>query len=109
MNKCVRIIIDILMTVLLSILMAYSLVGEQAHEILGVLMFALFIAHHVINRKWWTGLFQRKIQCGSYFKHSRVLGPKRTSSYRNEGKERCMAWKIANGFRRFMVISDSAV
>ena len=53
-------IIDILMTVLLPILMAYSLVGEQAHEILGVLMFALFIAHHVINRKWWTGLFKGK-------------------------------------------------
>ena len=54
-NK-VRMIIDILMTVLLPVLMAYSLVGEQAHEILGVLMFGLFIAHHVINRKWWKGL-----------------------------------------------------
>ena len=45
-------IIDILMTMLLLVLMAYSLVGEQVHEILGVLMFGLFIAHHVINRKW---------------------------------------------------------
>ena len=53
-------IIDILMTVLLPVLMAYSLVGEQAHEILGLLMFALFIAHHVINRKWWMGLFTPK-------------------------------------------------
>ena len=58
-NK-VRMIIDILMTVLLPVLMAYSLVGEQAHEILGVLMFGLFIAHHVINRKWWKGLFRGK-------------------------------------------------
>ena len=58
--KKVRMIIDILMTVLLPVLMAYSLVGEQAHEILGLLMFALFIAHHVINRKWWTGLFKGK-------------------------------------------------
>ena len=58
--KKVRMTIDILMTVLLPVLMAYSLVGEQAHEILGVLMFALFIAHHVINRKWWAGLFKGK-------------------------------------------------
>ena len=59
MNK-VRMIIDILMTVLLPVLMAYSLVGEQAHEILGMLMFGLFVVHHVINRKWWTGLFRGK-------------------------------------------------
>ena len=59
MNK-VRMIIDILMTMLLPVLMAYSLVGEQAHEILGVLMFGLFVVHHVINRKWWTGLFRGK-------------------------------------------------
>lgn len=58
--KKVRMIIDILMTILLPVLMAYSLVGEQAHEILGLCMFALFIAHHVINRKWWTGLFKGK-------------------------------------------------
>ena len=59
MNK-VRMIIDILMTMLLPVLMAYSLVGEQAHEILGVLMFGFFVVHHVINRKWWTGLFRGK-------------------------------------------------
>ena len=55
-------IIDILMTMLLPVLMAYSLVGEQAHEILGMLMFGLFVVHHVImiNRKWWTGLFRGK-------------------------------------------------
>ena len=58
--KKARMIIDILMTLLLPVLMAYSLVGEQAHEILGLCIFALFIAHHVINRKWWTGLFKGK-------------------------------------------------
>ena len=46
-------IIDILMTLLLPLLMAYSLIGENIHEVLGICMFALFIAHHVINRKWW--------------------------------------------------------
>lgn len=58
--KKARMIIDILMTVLLPVLMAYSLVGEQAHEIPGLLMFGLFIVHHVINRRWWTGLFKGK-------------------------------------------------
>ncbi|MBR1702674.1 MAG: DUF4405 domain-containing protein [Lachnospiraceae bacterium] len=30
------------------------------HEILGICMFVLFIAHHVINRKWWKSLFKGK-------------------------------------------------
>ena len=50
--------IDILMVILLPLLMAYSLIGENIHEVLGVCMSVLFIAHHVINRKWWTGLFK---------------------------------------------------
>ena len=58
--KKARMIIDILMVMLLPLLMAYSLIGENIHEVLGVCMFALFIAHHVINRKWWTGLFKGK-------------------------------------------------
>ena len=56
--KKARMIIDILMVVLLPLLMAYSLIGENVHEVLGICMFALFIAHHVINRKWWTSIFK---------------------------------------------------
>ena len=52
--------IDILMVMLLPILMAYSLIGENIHEVIGICMFTLFIAHHVINRKWWMGLFKGK-------------------------------------------------
>lgn len=52
--------IDILMTLLLPLLMAYSLIGENIHEVLGICMFALFIAHHVINRKWWTAIRKGK-------------------------------------------------
>ncbi|MBQ9199966.1 MAG: DUF4405 domain-containing protein [Lachnospiraceae bacterium] len=58
--KKLRMIIDIIMVVLLPLLMAYSLIGEKLHEILGISIFALFIAHHIINRKWWTGLFKGK-------------------------------------------------
>ena len=54
MNRslCVKIIIDICMTICLLFLMPYSLLGETAHEWIGVAMGVLFIAHHVLNRKW---------------------------------------------------------
>lgn len=58
--KKLRMIIDIIMVVLLPLLMAYSLIGEKLHEILGISIFALFIAHHIINRKWWMSLFKGK-------------------------------------------------
>ena len=58
--KNARMIIDILMVIILPLLMAYSLVGENYHEVIGICMFALFIAHHVMNRKWWTGLLKGK-------------------------------------------------
>ncbi|MBR1597972.1 MAG: DUF4405 domain-containing protein [Lachnospiraceae bacterium] len=58
--KKTRMMIDILMTLLLPLLMAYSLIGENIHEVLGICMFALFIAHHVINRKWWTAIRKGK-------------------------------------------------
>lgn len=44
--------IDIAMTMLLPILMAYSLVGETVHEWSGIAMFILFVAHHVLNKQW---------------------------------------------------------
>lgn len=39
------------MTVALLLLMAYGLVGEAAHEWIGMGMFALFVAHHILNRR----------------------------------------------------------
>ena len=48
----VKIAVDIAMTVLLLLLMAYELVGAAAHEWLGIALFALVILHHVLNRKW---------------------------------------------------------
>ena len=58
--KKTRMIIDILMVTALPILMAYSLIGEDIHEVIGVCMLVAFIIHHVINRKWWVGLFKGK-------------------------------------------------
>ena len=56
MKKRVRILIDIAMTVLMPLLMAYSLIGETFHEIAGTAIFVLFIAHHILNRKWYTAM-----------------------------------------------------
>lgn len=47
-----KICIDILMTILLLLLMAYSLVGEATHEWIGIGMFVLFILHHALNYRW---------------------------------------------------------
>ena len=44
--------VDLLMTAALPLLMPYSLIGEAAHEWIGMGMFLLFAAHLVLNRKW---------------------------------------------------------
>lgn len=54
----VRLAVDLGMTVLLPLLMAYSLVGETAHEWLGIAMAALFLLHQLLNLGWYKGLFQ---------------------------------------------------
>ena len=56
----VKIGIDIVMTVALLLLMAYQLVGDEAHEWIGIIMFLFFIIHHVLNRAWSKSLFKGK-------------------------------------------------
>ena len=48
------------MVLLLPLLMAYSLVGEAAHEYLGIGMVLLFIGHHILNIAWWKHIFRGK-------------------------------------------------
>lgn len=48
--------------------MAYSLIGEMFHEIVGTLIFFLFIIHHVLNRKWSVFLFKGKCSAGRIFR-----------------------------------------
>lgn len=54
MNKklLIKIVIDIGMTICLLLLMPYSLLGETAHEWIGMGMLVLFLLHHWFNRKW---------------------------------------------------------
>lgn len=56
----IKVCIDLAMTAVLPILMCYSLVGETAHEIIGVTMFCLFIAHHFFNIGWIKSLSKGK-------------------------------------------------
>ena len=58
-NKLKR-ILDIVMTLMLPCLMAYELIGQETHEILGLCTVGLFILHHAMNRKWHENLFRGK-------------------------------------------------
>lgn len=44
--------VDIAMTVLLLLLMAFMLTGQKAHEWLGAAELVLFATHHVLNAGW---------------------------------------------------------
>lgn len=58
-QKC-KIILDIAMTVMLFVLMAYQITGQLAHEWVGAAMFVCFIAHHILNARWAGNLLKGK-------------------------------------------------
>lgn len=58
MKRKIKIAVDILMAAALPMLMCYSIVGETTHEVIGILMFCLFIAHHILNFGWIKTLFK---------------------------------------------------
>lgn len=68
MKQTVKMSVDFLMLLLLNLLMAYSLVGEEAHEYIGISMFSLFLIHHFLNRAWWKKSFKGR------YTAKRVLG-----------------------------------
>lgn len=51
-KKRIRLLVDIGMVILLPLLMAYSLLGEKFHEMIGTVMAVLFVIHLIQNRKW---------------------------------------------------------
>ncbi|MBP5208009.1 MAG: DUF4405 domain-containing protein [Clostridia bacterium] len=59
-KKTVKTILDIMMIAALPVLMAYSLVGETLHEIVGTGMLVLFITHHILNCKATAAMFKGK-------------------------------------------------
>ena len=47
----IKIAVDAAMSVSMLLLMAYGIVGEAAHEWIGMGMFVLFVLHHILNRR----------------------------------------------------------
>lgn len=52
----IKIVVDLCMTVLILLLMSYSLVGEVVHEWLGMAMLVFLILHGALNAGWIRGL-----------------------------------------------------
>lgn len=56
-----KLAVDMAMTILLMLLMAFELVGRSAHEWLGMgmfVLFVLFVLHHLLNRRWTASLLR---------------------------------------------------
>ncbi len=51
-KQTIKMAVDALMTVALLLLMAYELIGQTTHEVIGTAMFLLFVLHHALNRSW---------------------------------------------------------
>ena len=62
MKVKIKMLIDLLMTMILLLLMVYQVTGEKYHEWLGVSMFLLFVIHNVLNIRWYGNLFKGKYQ-----------------------------------------------
>lgn len=66
-KRKIQISIDFFMVTLMPFLMAYSLIGEMAHEWIGTVMFLLFFCHQALNLHWY------KVLMGGRYSIVRVL------------------------------------
>ncbi len=69
----IKIVIDVMMTLILLFLMGYQFFGESNHEWAGMVMFVLFIGHHLLNRNWYRGLFKGQMTLSKLIRIS-VIG-----------------------------------
>ena len=58
--KKYKLIIDVIMYLLLIILMGHHITDNHIHEILGTILFILFIIHHILNYKYYKIIFKGK-------------------------------------------------
>lgn len=63
-----RIAVDVTMSLVLLLLMSYMMVGRELHEVFGTALLVLLVVHHVLNRRWYTGLARGR------WSASRVVG-----------------------------------
>ncbi|WP_010234662.1 DUF4405 domain-containing protein [Clostridium arbusti] len=52
----VKLYVDVAMTVFFFIMLSYQLTEDIIHEIMGMLVFILFIVHNFLNRNWYKAL-----------------------------------------------------
>lgn len=55
-----KLVNDLAMTVLMLIAMAYYITGNMIHEVVGVVVLILFIAHNLLNRRWYKAILKGK-------------------------------------------------
>ena len=46
-----KLLLDLVMTILMLLTFAYQLAGNMAHEVLGMVVFALFVLHNLLNKR----------------------------------------------------------
>ncbi|MCM1159045.1 MAG: DUF4405 domain-containing protein [Bacteroidales bacterium] len=56
----IKVIIDLCMTILLLLLMAFQITGQQLHEWFGAGMLVLFLVHNILNYRWYKNLLKGK-------------------------------------------------
>ncbi|MGG3916024.1 DUF4405 domain-containing protein [Rossellomorea vietnamensis] len=56
----IRLAIDLTMTILMLVAMAYRITGNTIHEVVGVFLFVLFIVHNILNRRWYKAIAKGK-------------------------------------------------
>jgi hypothetical protein len=57
-NMLIRLMIDLTMTILLLVAMAYHITGNAIHELVGVVLIILFMAHNILNKRWYSTIFK---------------------------------------------------
>jgi hypothetical protein len=56
----IKVVLDIIMTVMLMVQMAYHIAGDRVHMFMGAILLLLFIIHNILNRNWYKALFKGK-------------------------------------------------
>lgn len=60
MKTIIKRVVDVALTVILLLLMAFQVTKQFAHEWLGAAMFALTIVHQLLNRRFYAAIFKGK-------------------------------------------------
>lgn len=65
-KQIVKVAVDLIMMILLPLLMLYSLIGDFAHEWMGIGITVLSILHHVLNCNFIKTLQKENIRLYGY-------------------------------------------